>query len=258
MSKLKLFSDRIFGNFSQLWEGIVTILGKARYRRLVFLAILANIFTFLFLIFLLWIGFWFLSQWGIEGVVGWDLITSVEIGFGILFVILAIFLSVVIFPGVSSIVNSLVYMNLTDKIMAEVSISTQTEDDENKFTATISVIFTAIAFEIKKILVTVFLLGPLLCVVWIPVAGQLLFGAGLIVNSILLNGSDLFEPVFSSQNKRYRSLLKFIVTTPSSWLFLFTIATVNAIPLLNIVTLPITTSAAIFLFKPDYSHRYKI
>lgn len=164
-----------------------------------------------------------------------------------LLTLLGIFLGVFIFPTLSSIVCSPIYDTMTENLMDESNIENKLEGRKYDFFYSF---VDSTTFELKKTFLSLFILFVSFVVNVIPILGQVLFLLLNYANLILINGVSVFRPpLYRDKKNRLRDALTLSTLNPSLWLYLWITATLNAIPIVNIFTIPITIYSSILLYK---------
>lgn len=163
-------------------------------------------------------------------------------GFNIVFVVAGLLSSVILFPTVSIIVSSPIYDRMVGTLFAHLDFA------EGKHSGVFDSIIDSLVFAGKKIVVSLVFIVLSFVINLIPILGQIAYILGLFGNVIVLNGIDTFIPSFDRDQKRFRGVLKYVFTNPALWPFLFIAGSVNAIPIVNLVTIPISVLAGVFIY----------
>jgi uncharacterized protein involved in cysteine biosynthesis len=210
-------------------------------------SIIINIFTLILIIGLVFFTGNSLYSF-LENLFSIDFFTAVDIVFDILFIIVGIYLTTILFSTISSIFNSPAYDQITELVLDRIGV-----DDYNtnygRWDFFIQM-FISLKFEIKKIFLTIILFLLSVVVNILPGIGQLFSALFTYLSIILLNGMDILDPALDRQIDKFRNKVKFIIKNPGIWPFIFISSNLNAIPVLNIITIPISIiiSAQLFVF----------
>jgi len=167
-------------------------------------------------------------------------------GINIIFVIAGIVTSVLLFPTTSIIVSSPVYDRMTGKLLHELGFP------EGQHSSALQSFADSITFELKKGAISIFVFFLTFLLNLIPILGQIGFVTGVFGNIIVINGIDTFIPSFDRQQRRFRDVLGFVLKNPGLWPILALLGTVNATPLINLVTIPLSVTAGVFMYASYY------
>lgn len=228
-----------------IWSAFIFILKRPSYWKYIILSILVNITVFFGTITLLVVGFSSLLL-KIQDWTSFDLNTGFDVLLIVLFVIVAVYLTVLIFTTVSSIFNSPIYDALTDRILEEYNVENlKPYYGYLDFAVTT---YNSLKFEIKKLIVSLTFFIFTLILNAIPAVGNGIFVVTKYMNIIIMNGLDIMDPALTRNHVRFRSKVRFIIENPALWPYLIIAGTLNGIPVVNIFTIPLTIVSATMLY----------
>jgi CysZ protein len=236
-------------SISALFRGISYVRTNRWIWNYIYTAILLNLLVF--------IGMVILLAQTVVSFVDWLLVTfsldagsTVYVFIQILGTLLALFIGVVLFSTLSSIVNAPVYSIMTDRLIKEKGGISHTSYKER---GAIAEIFLAIGLEIKKLILIISIFIMTLLFNILPGIGQVVF---ILINGlqlILITGIDLFEPLVAKKQLTFRRKVIHIIRNPLKfWPFLLVAGAICAVPVVNIVTIPICIVAAVLTYSEDF------
>jgi CysZ protein len=236
-------------SISALFRGISYVRTNRWIWNYIYTAILLNLLVF--------IGMVVLLAQTVVSFVNWLLVTfSLDAGSTVYVIIqvigtlLALFIGIILFSTLSSIVNAPVYSIMTDRLLKEKGGINHTSYKER---GAIAEIFLAIGLEIKKLILIISIFIMTLLFNILPGIGQVIF---ILINGlqlILITGIDLFEPLVAKKRLTFRSKVIHIIRNPLKfWPFLLVAGAICAVPVVNIVTIPICIVAAILTYSEDF------
>ena len=193
--------------------------------------IAAAIFTNLLVFVVLIVSAWFLSQTISNNILN-NFTQNQLIYFVFSFVLWGLFAFVIsqLFSGITTVINAPIYSILTNKILEKEFAQTEPSNS-----SILSEIFTALIFELKKLVLSFGFLLVLFLVNFIPVIGTLIYFIVVFLQIIFITGLDVFEPYHSIKKLTFRKRLKAINQKKSLyWPFLFVCGILGLIPFLNI------------------------
>jgi len=159
----------------------------------------------------------------------------------VLIILLGILVAALLFNILSSIVTAPIYGKL-----AEVMTIREFGEHLGPSQSVWQELILSISFQAKKsVLIFGFLLLSLPLNL-IPSIGQVAFLLINLTQLVLITGLDLYEPILNRQKLNFRGKLAYILARPTElWPFLLISGLVCSIPIINILTIPICTVAAI-------------
>jgi uncharacterized protein involved in cysteine biosynthesis len=239
LKQLKLFPKNIF----KLLVAIKVILSKPVYVFYILISVVFNIIIFVLLIYIFVLLLDTVTD-NFQHFLNIENTNSYfDISVQLIQIIIGIVVSAFLFPTLSTVANSFVYDFLSERVLKDNNI--YPKSDKNF----IQVSLNAVTFELKKMLIAIILLLLTFLLNLIPVIGSVLSILITYINIILLNGLDSLNAPLSTQDYIFREKMKFITINPSTWGYLFITANLNGIPVLNIVTIPISIVASSLVYK---------
>lgn len=180
----------------------------------------------------------------LEAIVQYDQIAYFT--FGIIFFVVGLFVGIVLFNSIASIVNAPIYDALTERTLNEYHIE-EIQNYHGKFEDVYN-LWTSLGFEMKKIILSIifFLISSLLNL--IPVVGNGLFVFLNFINLVITSGIGTFDPALSRSHTKFRTKIYFVVENPAVWPFVIVSGIINAIPIVNFLTIPLTIVASTMIY----------
>jgi len=160
--------------------------------------------------------------------------------------IATILLVIEIFISLSMIINGPIYRALKNTILKDKGLVIKSRGGFIQF---ILNIMKELRFETQKLTIyfSIFLLSSILNI--FPIIGSKIFVVINIIVFIILNGLTIFGPCFYQQKSNFKNNSEKILKSPLTiWPHIFVSGVMNSIPLLNIITLPLSTLGGILIY----------
>lgn len=246
---MKSITTDLATSFTALFRGIGYFLRNRWTWKYVAIVIFINIIAFVLTIWLLFFIFGSVIDWTF-GLFSIDPQGVTSIVVSIIAGILAVLAVILVFTSISSILNAPIYSLLTEALLKRES---QYILDSYPHRGLLGEIYYAIGLEINKYVVIVWIFIATLLFNVLPVVGQILFVIATILQLIIITGIDLFEPLIAKFRLRFWDKVKFILSRPFRyWPFLIVAGFLSSIPIINIITIPLSIISAITTFKEDF------
>jgi|GEM_PF-2720336 len=246
---VRFFRNAVF-SLKCLWNGLLYIKDNDWTWKYIAAAILVNIVVTLFSVIIAFLVLRGVFSW-LQGVVGLSGV-FLNIFFFLVSIIAALIFTGVIFKSISNIINSIFYSPMVAKLLAKKGYVPERE------VGVVEDLQRSIIFEIKKFIVmgVIGLLSSILHI--IPIIGSVIFVLLNTIQVVLIGGVDSFEPTLALQKLKFREKLKLVLLTPDiSWPFLLVTGFINSVPVLNIVTIPISMVGATLLFSEKLRDKFQ-
>lgn len=232
-------------SFKALPNGFTYSLKNRWVWKYILLAMLVNLISLILVVALLTGGFYTIF-YSILNWQNWDIDPVFHVFVIFLFVFISLAIGIFLFSFISSVANSPVYSNLIEKVIERELGGMLPEMRERNFFE--DMLYT-VSFEIKKLVLAffIFILSSLLNL--IPGIGSIVFVVFNVAQVSIYSGLDMFEPIWVKQDSKFRHKIWELLKNPVKyWPFTFTSGSLNAIPVVNIFTIPISTIGAILLY----------
>lgn len=235
--------DRLIQSITHIFKAFAYVVANPFVWKYIVIAILTNCVVFI-------ISIIFVTSF-VNSVVS-DLVFRLNVQFlidnsgivGIFSFLLSLIFSVLIFTTLSSIANSPVYAHLAENIANREGIPVLIRRN------LIQEIFYSLGFEFKKLSLNLLILLISLPLHFVPVVGSIIYFVLNISQIIIITGLDLFEPILSKQNLKFRSKISIVLSRPFLfWPYLLICGLLSSIPVVNIFVIPICIVGAIKLYN---------
>jgi len=239
-------SKTIISSFKYLFEGSKYIKENSWTRKYIAAALIVDLIVFILLI----IG-WVLSvSWVSDKILGIFNISStgvLRVFFQIVLFLFGIILLSRLIVSISTIINSPIYGEMTEKFLRLHNISGVKE------LTFIEEIIHSIGFEMKKVVILLVLLGVGIFLNFIPVIGQILFFIVSCFQIIIFSGLDFFDPYLARKSLSMSQKIRYITRKPyMHYPFLLTSGFLTSIPLVNVFLLPVFTVSGLLLISQTF------